>query len=164
MRGFVAGRAIAVLALLGCERPSPHVYSSPPPRGAAVPVAPTMPELPIGSIGPGARIVAISDAVTGAPVALGSLTDSIDVLTLVAFGPATNASRDGGRVELVLRGSPMDTTLALHLDVPAPSVVAHVFRVAGLKVGRYTVVVRLRTSGGQVLAETIPLYMEVVAH
>ena len=162
MRGLFAGRAVAVLTMLGCERPSPHVYSAPPPRVAAVAVAPAMPELPIGSIGPGARLVAISDAGTGAPVALGSLTDSIDVLTLVAFGPGTDASREGGRVELVLRGSSMDTTLALHLDVPAPRIVAHAFRVAGLKVGRYTAVVRLRTSRGQVLAETIPLYLEVV--
>jgi hypothetical protein len=56
----------------------------------------------------------------------------------------------------------MDTTLALPLRAPAPSVVAHAFRVAGLKPGRYTVVVRLRTSSGQSIAESIATHLEVL--
>jgi hypothetical protein len=106
--------------------------------------------------------VSIADAATGAPVAMGSIADSVDVLTLVAFGPSSGPWRNGGQVELVLRGSTMDTTLVLRLDSPAPSLVAHTFRVARLKIGRFTSVVRLRASTGQVLAESTPLYLEVV--
>jgi hypothetical protein len=61
-----------------------------------------------------------------------------------------------------MRGAAMDTTLVLRLDSPAPAVVAHTFRVAGLKIGRYTGVVRLKAGTGRVLAESIPLYLEVV--
>jgi hypothetical protein len=165
MRAFV--RAVPLIALVAChdERPSPHVYGSPPPtspRAAATAASMSAPELPIGTIGPGARLVSISDAATGIPVALGSIADSVDVLTLVAFGPNSGPWRKGGHVELVVRGGTMDTTLVLRLDSPAPSIVAHTFRVAGLKSGRYTSVVRLRASTGRVIAESVPLYLEVV--
>ena len=161
-RGLVP--VFAVIALIAChdERPSKHVYGSPPPQSPRVAATPAAPELPIGTIGPGARLVSISDAATGAPVGLGSIADSVDVLTLVAFGPNSGSSRNGGRVELVVRGGTMDTTLVLRLESPAPSIVAHTFRVAGLKSGRYTSVVRLRASTGRVIAESIPLYLEVV--
>jgi hypothetical protein len=158
---------LAVLTMLACERQSPHVYSSPPPsppnaaKGAATI---STPDIPIGAVGPGARLVAIADAATGAPVALGNITDSIDVLTLVAFGPTAGASRDGGRVEFVVHGSSMDTTLVLPLGAPASSVVAHAFRIAGLKPGRYTAVVRLRTRSGQPIAESIATHLEVLEH
>jgi hypothetical protein len=156
---------LALMALVACERPSSHVYGSPPPqpKPTGTPASPTMPDLPLGTTGPGARLVAISDAATGAPIPLGSIADSIDVLTLVAFGPVAGLSRDGGRVELALRGSSMDTTLVLPLEAPAPIIVAHPFRIAGLKAGRYTAVVRLRMIHGQVIAESIPTYFEVIA-
>lgn len=164
-RWFV--RAFALIALIAChdERPSPHVYSSPPPpspKVAATPASATAPELPIGTIGPGARLLSVSDAATGAPVALGNIADSVDVLTLVAFGPNSGPWRNGGHVELVVRGGSMDTTLVLRLDSPAPSVVAHTFRIAGLKIGRYMSVVRLRASTGRVIAESTPVYLEMV--
>ncbi|MEP6730749.1 MAG: hypothetical protein ABJE10_08930 [bacterium] len=155
---------IAILALLACrdEPRATHVYSSPAPVPKRVTPAatPSAPELPIGTRAPGAQLLAISDAATGAPVALGDIADSIDVMTVVAFGP-TLISREGGRVELTLRGGTMDTTLVLPLHPPAPSVVAHVFRLAGLRQGRYGCVVRLRLRDGRLLAESIPLYIEV---
>jgi hypothetical protein len=158
--------ALALLMTLACERQSPHVYSSPPPsppnaaKGATTASAP---DIPMGAIGPGARLVAIADAATGVPVALGNIIDSIDVLTLAAFGPSAGASRDGGRVELVVHGYAMDTTLVLPLSAPASNVVAHAFRIAGLKPGRYTAVVRLRTRSGQPIAESIATQLEVIA-
>ena len=130
-----------------------------PPLPAVPPVAPSRGA--VRSRCATARLVAITDAATGKPVALGSVSDSIDVLTLVAFGPGEQASRQGGRVELVVRGS-TDTTLMLPLSAPAPSVVAHAFRIAGLRSARYTAVVRLRSSSGQPLAESIPMHFEVV--
>ena len=151
---------------MGCEGPSKHVYSSPPPP-AKLPAGTTRalsssPEIPFGTMGPGAKIVAVTDAATGAPVALGSFTDSVDVLTLVAFGPAVWTAREGGRVELEVRGTSFDTTFVRVLGVPAPSIAAHTFRLAALKEGRYSSVVRLRMTSGHVLAETIPLALEVV--
>jgi hypothetical protein len=113
-------------------------------------------------MGPGARFVSVTDAATGAPVALGSITDSIDVLTLVAFGPAEWTSREGGRVELELRGPSFDTTYVHILGVPSPSIAAHTFRIAGLKGGRYSSVLRLRMTSGHVLAATLPVVLEVV--
>jgi hypothetical protein len=165
LHGF--GRAVPLIALVAChdERPSPHVFASPPPpspKAAGAPATPSAPELPIGTTAPDARLVSISDAATGAPVALGSIADSVDVLTLVSFGPNSERWRNGGHVELRVRNGSMDTTLVLQLDSPAPSVVAHAFRVAGLKIGRYTSVVRLRAGTGRVIAESTPLYLEVV--
>jgi hypothetical protein len=157
-----------LLAGAACDRPSNHVYSSPPPTpqrpAGTVPAISQAPEIPLGALGPGARLVSINDAATGAPVALGSITDSVDVLTLVAFGPAQWLAREGGRVELTMRGQTFDTTLVRSLGAPAPTIAAHTFRVGGLKVGRYSGVVRLTSTNGSVLAESIPLLIEVVAH
>jgi len=114
-------------------------------------------------MGPAARLIAVTDAATGAPVELQSIADSIDVLTLVAFGPAEWTAREGGRVELELRGRARDTTLIHRLGAPAPSIAGHTFRLSGLQVGPYTSVVRLRMTDGRVLAESIPLALEVVA-
>jgi hypothetical protein len=154
--------------LVSCDRPSQHVYSSPPPASPKLPAGTTpaisrAPELPLGAMGPDAQLVAVADAATGAPVALGSITDSVDVLTLVTFGPAEWTAREGGRVELAVRGPSIDTTLVRALGKPAPSVAAQSFRLTGLKVGRYTTVVRLRLTDGRVLAESIPLALDVVA-
>lgn len=167
MRWTVAALLVSFL-LAGCDRPSQHVYSSPPPPSPKLPAGTTpaissAPELPFGVMGPEARFVAIADAATGAPVALGSIADSVDVLTLVTFGPAQWTAREGGRVELQVRGPSVDTTLVRALGAPAPSIAAHTFRLTGLKVGRYSNVVRLRTTGGRVLAESIPLAIDVVA-
>jgi len=155
------------LLSLGCDRPSQHVYSSPPPPAklpaGATPAITRAPELPLGAMGPEARLVAVADAATGAPVALGSITDSVDVLTLVAFGPAEWTARDGGRVELDVRGPTLDTTLVHVLGAPAPSVAAHSFRLTGLKAGRHSIAVRLRMTDGRVLAQSIPLALDVVA-
>jgi hypothetical protein len=162
-RGFVT--SLSAITLIAChdEQRSTHVYASPPPSPkVAVTASPPAPELPLGAIGAGARLVSISDAATGAPVAIGSIADSVDVLTLVTFGPNSDAWRIGAQVELLVRGISRDTTLVFRLATPAPSIVAHAFRVAGLKVGRYTGTVRLRASGGRVIAESIPVYLEVV--
>jgi hypothetical protein len=161
-RGLVP--VFALIALIAChdERPSKHVYGSPPSQSPRVAATPAPPELPIGTIGPGAQLVSVSDAATGAPVGLSNIADSVDVLTLVAFGPHSVSPRNEGRVELAVHGASLDTTLVLRLESPAPSLVAHTFRVAGLKSGRYTSVVLLRASTGRVIAESIPLYLEVV--
>ncbi|MDB4891690.1 MAG: hypothetical protein JWL61_3545 [Gemmatimonadetes bacterium] len=152
---------------MSCDRPSSqHTYSSPAPPppipAGATSAITTAPEIPLGAMGPGARLVSVTDAATGVPVALGSITDSIDVLTLVAFGPAEWTSREGGRVELELRGPSTDTTYVHILGTPAPSIAAHTFRITGLKVGRYSSVIRLRMTSGHVLAASIPLALEVV--
>ena len=156
--------------LVAChdEQPRTHVYRSPPPVTSPVtaqvkaPVrASTGPEIPIGTKGASARLVSIADAASGAPVPLFGITDSVDVLTIVALGPHAEPA-PAVRIELVLRGTAMDTTLVLQLAAPAPSVIAHAFRVSGLKEGRYTCVVRLLTSGGRVLAESIATYLEVI--
>jgi len=161
--------AVLVLSFVsvGCDQPSKHVYSSPPPPAklpaGTTPALSTSPEIPFGTMGAGAKIVAVADAATGAPVALGSITDSVDVLTLVAFGPAEWTAREGGRVELEVRSSSFDTTLVRVLGAPAPSIAAHTFRLSALKEGRYSSVVRLRMTSGHVLAATVPLVLEVVA-
>ena len=152
--------------LLAChdEQPRTHVYSSPPPSAQArAPVAAAAAaEIPIGTKGAAARLVSISDAATGAPVTLGNIIDSVDVLTLVALGPHSEPAH-GARVELVMRGSAMDTTLVLRIATAPPSILAHAFRVAGLKPGRYTCVVRLLTPDGRVLAESIATHLDVGA-
>src|SRR5436190_1299809 len=112
MRRRVAAAAMTVVSL-GCERPSQHVYSSPPPPrslpAGTTPALSTPLEIAFGSMGPGAQLVSVTDAATGVPVALGSITDSVDVLTLVSFGPGESLARLGGRVELDVRGPVSDT-------------------------------------------------------
>ncbi len=165
MHSRVAALLLPFLAM-SCDRPSEHVYSSPPPRpplpSGAAPAISTSPEIPLGAMGPGVRLVSVTDAATGAPIATGRITDSVDVLTLVAFGPAEWTSREGGRVELELRGPSTDTTYVHLLGVPAPSIAAHTFRLTGLQAGRYSSVLRLRMTSGHVLAATIPMVLEVV--
>jgi hypothetical protein len=155
------------LLSVACDRPSQHVYSSPAPPAklpaGSTPAITRAPEFPLGTMGPEARLVAVADAATGAPVALGSIADSVDVLTLVTFGPAASTAREGGRVELDVRGPAVDTTLVHALGAPAPSIAAHSFRLTGLTAGRYTTVVRLRMTDGRVLAQSIPLALDVVA-
>ena len=159
--------AMLSFASVGCDRPSKHVYSSPPPQrplpAGATPALSTPLEIPFGTMGPGAQLVSVTDAATGVPVALGSITDSVDVLTLVAFGPDAALARVGGRVEFEVRGQAVDTTMVRQLGAPAPSVAANTFRLTGLKSGRYSTVVRLRMTGGHVLAESIPFQLQVVA-
>src|SRR4051812_39890378 len=80
-------------ALLAChdDRASAHVHASAPPAPATLPAsaggAVYRTELPLGELGPGAKIVSIANATTGAPAPLTGLRDSLDVLALVAFGP-----------------------------------------------------------------------------
>lgn len=158
---------VSMCLSVGCDRPSQHVYSAPPPApkppAGSTPAITRAPELPLGAMGPEARLVAVADAATGAPVAVGSITDSVDVLTLIAFGPAEWTAREGGRIELEVRGPSADTTLIHGLGAPAPNVAAHSFRLTGMKAGRYATVVRLRMTDGRVLAQSIPLALDVVA-
>lgn len=161
MRRCRALAPLLSLVSLSCDQPSKHVYSSPPPRrplpAGTTPALSTPLEIPFGSMGPGAQIVSVTEAATGLPVALGSITDSVNVLTLVAFGPGDALARQGGRVELHVRGQVSDTTLVRALGRPAPSIAANTFRLSGLPEGRFTIVVRLRMTDGHVLAESIPM-------
>ena len=162
-----AALPLLTLLAMGCDRPSEHVYRSPAPP-APLPAGATRaitkaPEIPLGAMGPGAQLLAVTDAATGTPVALQSITDSIDVLTVVAFGPAEWMAKEGGRVELEVHGTSSDTTNVHALGAPAPSIAAYTFRLTSLKAGRYSSVLRLRATNGNVLAASLPLILEVVS-
>jgi len=157
-------------ALLSCrdETRARHVYRAAPPVAAPPITAVTSaPDIPIGALGPGARIEGVTAVATGTPMALDAVTASINVLTLAARGP--HRSRiERATLLLALRGT-SDTTLSLILDVPAPSIIAHAFRIPvrtdgtlGLRTGRYTAQVHL-VAGGDTIASSIPLHLTVRA-
>ncbi len=144
-----------------------HVYRAPRPVQAPPPVvvdAPPAPDVPIGTHGADARITAVTDAATGAPVALTDIRVDFSVLTLVARGPGHWAPDRNARIELVVDG-PTDTAFVLPL-APNPSVIiAHAFVVpvardggAGLRAGNYSAHVQLVMRGRQALAMSTPIY------
>ena len=125
-----------------------------------------MPEVQIGTNGAEARVTAVRDAATGAPVLLTNITGPIVVETLVARGPA-RPPNEGGRLDLALHGAE-EASQTLVLDAPAPTIVAHAFTVpvagdgrTGLGAGRYAVSVSIRGGDGRVLATSVPLYLEI---
>ena len=156
---------------VACRDERPRVFQSPAPapsKPQQTPQSPPVPEVPIGTNGPEARILGVSDGASGRPVPMTAIRDSVDILTIVAFGPSARPAGERARVELVVMGV-VDTTIVLPLEVPAPVIVAHAFRVpvsedgrGGLRRGRHTAQVRLVTQGGQTIAESIPLHLEVV--
>ena len=167
----VSRLAILVLPLvLGChdERPETHVYASPPPPASTTTTVSTatavaQPDAPLGTTGPGARIVSVLDASTGAPATLTAITTPIDVMTLVALGPGAWAARARGvRSELVVKGA-HDTVLASPLGEPPARLAAHAFRLerAALGVGQSSVRVRLVVDGGRTLVESAPIFLTV---
>lgn len=137
-----------------------QVHAVPPPRAAPAPPPVATPELPPGAFAPGAKVLSVTDAATGTPVLLGAVPDSFDVLVLVAFGPEPSLARAGGSVQLVVRGIG-DSVQVLRLPGPAPSQVAHAFRVSRLTPGPYALSVRLSSAGGVVLAESVPMRIDV---
>ena len=159
--------------LLACHDDRPHVFQAPP-RPSARPAAsagassgpfPT-PNVQIGTFGAEARITAVRDASTGAPILLTNITEPMEVETLVARGPGRPLT-EGGRVELVLHGAE-EASQTLVLDAPAPTIVAHVFTVpvaadgrTGLRGGRYTIEVRIHGGDGRLLATSVPLHLEI---
>jgi hypothetical protein len=126
-------------------------------------------EAVLGTAGPDAKILAFASAATGAPVSLDELVDSVDVLTLVARGP-DERGLGASEVRLELHGA-KDTTLVLRLERPAPSIVAHAFRLHGaarvdgarLAAGHYEMRVALGANDGRTIAASAPLYFTVSA-
>ena len=168
---------IVLLALACRERGgAKHVFQAPPPpgvpAGSAAPATTGMQstgsaEAPLGAAGPEAKILAFADAATGAPVSMNGLTDGVDVLTVVATGPDVRG-HGAARVRLELRGA-KDTMLVLALDRPAPSIVAHAFRLhcasratdAGLPPGNYSMRVILGARDGHEIAASVPMFLTV---
>ena len=159
--------------LLACHDDRPHVFQAPP-RPAARPTASAgsslspspSPNVQIGTFGAEARITAVRDASTGAPILLTNITEPIEVETLVARGPGRPLN-EGGRVELVLHGAE-EASQTLVLDAPAPTIVAHIFTVpvaadgrTGLRAGHYTIDVSIRGGDGRLLATSVPLHLEI---
>ena len=159
--------------LLACHDDRPHVFQAPP-RPSARPAASagsspgTSPasSVQIGTFGAEARITAVRDASTGAPILLTNITEPIEVESLVARGPGRPLN-EGGRVELMLHGAE-EASQTLVLDAPAPTIVAHVFTVpiaadgrTGLRAGHYTIEVSIRGGDGRLLATSVPLHLEV---
>ena len=158
---------VSFIVLLACHDDRPHVFQTPP-HAAQRPgvAAPSAPELQIGTNGAEARITAVLDAATGAPVALTGISLPIEVMTLAARGPGRPPS-ESARVELVMHGAE-EAMQTLALYAPAPMIVAHAFAVpvagdgrTGLRAGRYTVQVRIVGGKGDVLATSVPLYLEL---
>ena len=106
-------------------------------------------------------------ASTGAPVALGDIADSVDVLAVVSRGRASSAS-GSARLELVLSGR-SDTMLVASIEAPVPVVIAHAFRLVasraagGLRDGNYRARVRLVGGEGRSIAESVPIFLTVRA-
>ena len=167
MRGRGLSCSLLLVLLMACRDDRPHVFQAPPALHAPIPqparVA-SAPEVPAGTFAD-ARIVSVSDAASGAPVALTDITRPIDVMTVCARGP-TRPVRESARVELIMHGT-TDAVQTLVLVSPAPSVVAHAFtipagdRTAGLRPGPYQMHVRIVGGDGRVLATSIPLYIEL---
>ena len=159
---------IPLIILLACHDDRPHVFRAPPPAAPRPEVIamPSAPEVQIGTHGAEARITAVLDAATGTPIALTNISHTIELMTLVARGPARPVS-ESARVELVMHGTE-EATQTLALDAPAPTIVAHTFTVpvagdgrTGLRAGRYTALVRIVAGDGQVLASSVPLFLEL---
>ncbi len=121
----------------------------------------TEPELPLGTKGPGAQIRSVLDAATGIPISLTSAAGTVDVMALVALGPG-DWSSSRVHADLAIRGT-RDTTVALHLGSPPPSMVAHAFRVSldALGPGRYSMRARVVGDGRGVLVESAPVFLVV---
>jgi hypothetical protein len=165
-------RAVVLGALLAAcrdEGSSSHVYRAPAPAAPrpVVVASPPAPELPVGLMGPEARITGVSDAATGAPVSLSGINGAFSVMTLVSRGPWEWTPDAGARIEFVIDG-PTDTTLVLALTPPASVLVAHAFTVpvrraggTGLRSGNYSAHVRLVMRGNESRAESTPIYFVV---
>lgn len=168
VRPLLFSLSVTLVILLACHDDRPHVFQARPPVAARTPVVavPRTPEVQIGTYGAEARITAVLDASTGAPVALTNISQTIGVLTLVARGPG-RPPNESARVELIMRGTE-EATQTLALGAPAPAIVAHTFTVpvagdgrTGLRAGRYTVEVRIVGGDGRVLANSVPVYLEL---
>lgn len=157
--------------LAGCrdDNAKSHVYQAPRPIPAPVATtrAPVTPELPIGLMGPEARIRSVTDAEHGNPVSLSGITGAFSVLTIVALGPHDWQPDRRARIAFVIKG-PTDTTLVLPLAPPASVITAHAFVVPvaraggiGLRSGNYSAQVRLIMRGDATHAESTPIYFVV---
>src|SRR5258708_12730957 len=116
--------ALLTIALVcACQNDGPHTFHTPAPVPARAPApAPQPPatEVPLGANGPEARILAVVDSATGAPVTLTNLTAPFSVMTVVARGPGQWMPAAGARIHLALRVPP-HTVLALPPPHPPPS-------------------------------------------
>ena len=152
------------LLVVAChdERPSPHVYASPPPRTAPAVAGVSAPELPLGAKGPGAQITSVLDAATGTPASLGAAKGTLSVLGVVALGPGNWGDGADMRMDLAVRGT-RELTIAHALGSPAPKVVAHAFElpVDSLGAGTYSIRVRLLRAGSRVVVESVPVFLTV---
>ncbi|MDB4883163.1 MAG: hypothetical protein JWL95_1929 [Gemmatimonadetes bacterium] len=147
-----------------------HVHQSPPPMRAVQPAAapaPDVPEPPVGGGWASAKISSVRLASTGAPAALGEITDPVQVLVVVTRG--RGSSPDGpARLELHLSGA-TDTTLVEPIASPVPLVIAHEFLVVpghgptGLGDGPYRLGVRLVRAAGTTIAQSTPLWLTIRA-
>ncbi|HEX9483247.1 MAG TPA: hypothetical protein VF929_01655 [Gemmatimonadaceae bacterium] len=155
--------------MCACQNDGPHTFHTPAPVPARAPApAPQAPatEVPLGANGPEARILAVVDSATGAPVTLTNLTAPFSVMTVVARGPGQWMPDASARIELELRG-PTHTVLALPLAEPTPVIIAHAFTVGrsgasgGLPTGNYLMQVKLLMRESTVLATSVPLYLTV---
>jgi hypothetical protein len=159
----------AVLLLVGAcagEDARDHVFVSRPPAPVVrpSPPAPPVPERPLGAAGPTAKIESVRLVSTGAPVSLGEVRESFELLVVVSRGRGTSPM-EAARAELRLTGA-VDTTLVTPFEPPVPLVIALPFRVpvgasGGLRAGRYAAQVRLIGAAGRVLAASAPLALSV---
>jgi hypothetical protein len=169
--------ALSLALALGCTDggPQQHVFIGTPPRptppaaATVVTVPAQVPEAPLGSFGPAARITGVLDAATGRPATLTAVTDSVDLVTVAARGQATSRS-EAMQLRLTLSG-PRETTLVLRVAPPTPAITAHPFRIVladgaggpGLADGHYRVQARI-VLGGRTLATSMPIFLTVKAH
>ncbi|MEP6622661.1 MAG: hypothetical protein ABJE47_25290 [bacterium] len=161
--------SLAVPFCLACrDDPAPHVFHAPAPAppSAVAPVPASGPDVPFGSETAGIRVIAFTNAVTGAPISLTDIRDSVDVLALLARGPGADPS-ESLRAQLLLRGA-CEGVLTTAFPAPAPAVIAHQFRlrVAGGEIactrdGDFTAQVVLRGSRGRAIASSVPLHLVV---
>jgi hypothetical protein len=164
---------ICCVSLLACagDEGRQHVFTPKAPSrpggvSASSPAA-REPESEPGSGTPIARIASVRAVSTGAPVSLGSINESVNVLVLVARGRASS-DRGPAQLELRLTGA-HDTTLAETLSSPVPAVVAHSFHIpvggsgAALRNGRHRAQVRLTGPDGALIVSSVPLELTVRA-
>ena len=163
-------RALPAVSLLiaSCsgEDARDHVFVSRPPAPLVRPSPPAPPAAvrPLGAAGPSAKIESVRLVSTGAPVSLGEVRESFEMLVVVSRGRSTSPT-EAARAELRLTGA-FDTTLVTHFEPPVPLVIALPFRVpvgasGGLRAGRYAAQVRLIGGAGRVLAASAPLALSV---
>ncbi|MDB4913172.1 MAG: hypothetical protein JWM95_816 [Gemmatimonadetes bacterium] len=160
---------LLVLIVLGCRDNQRHVFQAPrppAPSGCASASVAAAPDVPIGSAGPEARITAVADAATGAPVTLSAIPATFQVLSIVARGKYDFPPNAVVYVDIAIRGR-MDTTMAVHFGSPAPSIMAHAFEVPvaragqpGLVPGSYSAQVRLMVNE-RPLVSSAPIYFTV---